>query len=202
VKRTGPVFHGLTLVAFLILVGLGTWQLRRLAWKEGLIAQIALQERSPPVRFSEAIARNADPQVLEFTPVTVEGPAIGRPLFVYGTEDGGGIKRVFRLRQMDEKSAVWVEESRIAYSADDVRTPIPESSFPLNGELEGVLRRAPSQTFVSTPPDPESGGAAEVDLKGFAALQPDEAIRAKALAQTDWWIALRELPDAKGNLKP
>ena len=33
----------------LVLIGLGTWQVYRLQWKEGILAQIALAEASPPV---------------------------------------------------------------------------------------------------------------------------------------------------------
>ena len=39
----------MTCVMFLVLLGLGTWQVRRLAWKEGLLAQIAAAEAAPPV---------------------------------------------------------------------------------------------------------------------------------------------------------
>jgi surfeit locus 1 family protein len=36
-------------LAFALLVGLGTWQLRRMAWKEGLIAMIGERSTAPPV---------------------------------------------------------------------------------------------------------------------------------------------------------
>jgi surfeit locus 1 family protein len=36
-----------TAVAFLILIGLGTWQVQRLHWKEGILAQIARAESGP-----------------------------------------------------------------------------------------------------------------------------------------------------------
>jgi surfeit locus 1 family protein len=39
----------MTLVMELILIALGTWQLRRLAWKEGILAQIARAEAAPPI---------------------------------------------------------------------------------------------------------------------------------------------------------
>ena len=37
-----------TLAAMAVLVGLGVWQLQRLAWKEGLVAQIAARARAAP----------------------------------------------------------------------------------------------------------------------------------------------------------
>lgn len=39
----------ITLALFSILLMLGFWQLRRLAWKEGLLAEIAHAEQSPPM---------------------------------------------------------------------------------------------------------------------------------------------------------
>lgn len=38
-----------TLIMLLVLIGLGTWQVYRLQWKEGILAQIALAEAAPPV---------------------------------------------------------------------------------------------------------------------------------------------------------
>ena len=38
-----------SLIAFAILIGLGTWQLQRKAWKEGLIASLDAQLAAPPV---------------------------------------------------------------------------------------------------------------------------------------------------------
>lgn len=37
------------LCMFLVLIGLGTWQLQRLRWKQGILAQIDRAEASPPV---------------------------------------------------------------------------------------------------------------------------------------------------------
>ena len=44
------LWPGMTaLVMLLILLGLGTWQVKRLAWKEGILAEIARAEASPAV---------------------------------------------------------------------------------------------------------------------------------------------------------
>ena len=39
----------MTSVMFLVLIGLGTWQVHRLAWKEAILARIAAAEAAPPV---------------------------------------------------------------------------------------------------------------------------------------------------------
>jgi surfeit locus 1 family protein len=38
------------LLAFVVLIGLGSWQLQRKAWKEGLIAALDAQLAAPPLR--------------------------------------------------------------------------------------------------------------------------------------------------------
>lgn len=46
-RLIGPTL--MTLLMFLVLIGLGTWQVHRLAWKEAILAQIAHAEAGPPV---------------------------------------------------------------------------------------------------------------------------------------------------------
>jgi surfeit locus 1 family protein len=42
-----------TLIALLILLGLGTWQVYRLHWKEGILARIATAEAGPPLPLAQ-----------------------------------------------------------------------------------------------------------------------------------------------------
>jgi surfeit locus 1 family protein len=59
------------IVAFLILVGLGTWQVERKAWKEGLIAALTERLNAPPVALQPAKDwQNLDPAGNEYTRVT------------------------------------------------------------------------------------------------------------------------------------
>ncbi len=53
-----PRFWPLTIattITFVFLVSLGVWQLQRLAWKEGLIAEIETRQAAAPVAFAEAL---------------------------------------------------------------------------------------------------------------------------------------------------
>ena len=43
------------LAAFALLIGLGVWQLQRLQWKQGLIAEIETRTKAPPTSLSEAV---------------------------------------------------------------------------------------------------------------------------------------------------
>jgi cytochrome oxidase assembly protein ShyY1 len=61
----------LALPALALLVGLGTWQMQRKAWKEDLIAQIAARIHQPPVAFAELEKR--PPASLEYARARVRG---------------------------------------------------------------------------------------------------------------------------------
>jgi arylformamidase len=64
--------------ALVLLVGLGVWQLQRLAWKQGLIASIAAGEAAAPVPLPATIT---DAKALAFR--------FGLPLVCYGHSAGG-----------------------------------------------------------------------------------------------------------------
>lgn len=77
-----------------ILISLGSWQLRRMAWKEGLLAQIQAQIDAPAVALPMAV----DPS-MKYMPVKVSGTTTGDEIHVLsGTkEQGGGYQIVSRF---------------------------------------------------------------------------------------------------------
>lgn len=63
-----------TLVVFAILIGLGVWQIERLAWKEALIAAVESRVGDPPIPAPGPSAWPAlDLDAVDYTPVTVSG---------------------------------------------------------------------------------------------------------------------------------
>lgn len=74
-RRRGLLWPGFfALVAFAILIGLGVWQVERLAWKEALIARVGERLDTPPVPPPGPAAwPNLDLAEAEYTPVTVSG---------------------------------------------------------------------------------------------------------------------------------
>jgi len=62
----------------LVLLGLGTWQVHRLAWKEALLAQVAAAQGAAPVKLP------ADPG--PFEKVSVTGRFLPGPAALYGVE--------------------------------------------------------------------------------------------------------------------
>ncbi len=59
-----------TIPAIAVMLGLGTWQLQRMAWKTDLIARVADRVTAPPVALPVALD---DPAAWEFRPVTLSG---------------------------------------------------------------------------------------------------------------------------------
>nr|WP_206116895.1 SURF1 family protein [Rhizobium laguerreae] len=69
-----PVLTGiLVLIALAILISLGTWQVERLYWKEGLIADIAARQAASPVPLADIEAMAAAGGDIEYRKVTATG---------------------------------------------------------------------------------------------------------------------------------
>lgn len=60
-------------LAFAVLVGLGVWQLHRLAWKEGLIAQLEARKAVAPVTIEEVLKRRGAGQDIRYLRMRVKG---------------------------------------------------------------------------------------------------------------------------------
>lgn len=74
--RRGPrtaLALGLGLIAFLILIGLGTWQVERLAWKEALIGTIDSRMNATPAPLAEVEKQFTETRDIDYVPVTLTG---------------------------------------------------------------------------------------------------------------------------------
>lgn len=69
-----------------ILVGLGVWQLQRLEWKTGVLAEIDAKIGAAPVALPESVSANAD----KYLPVTVTGQLLGPEAMVLTSQQDSG----------------------------------------------------------------------------------------------------------------
>jgi surfeit locus 1 family protein len=86
-----------TLIAFAILCGLGGWQIKRLAWKQDLLARIEVLKTAPAQPLAAVLAAKGDDA--SWTRVSVDcapGKAETLPL-VYGVRDGDIVWRATAL---------------------------------------------------------------------------------------------------------
>ena len=60
-------------IAFAILVGLGTWQMQRMHWKEQLLTRIAATQKLPAQPLSQVLARAAAGEEVERVRCRVSG---------------------------------------------------------------------------------------------------------------------------------
>ncbi|EJT03403.1 transmembrane cytochrome oxidase complex biogenesis protein [Rhizobium sp. CCGE 510] len=73
-RRRLPLITGiLVLIALAILISLGTWQVERLHWKEGLLADIAARQLAAPVPLADIEAIAAAGGDIEYRRVTATG---------------------------------------------------------------------------------------------------------------------------------
>ncbi|MFC5066679.1 SURF1 family protein [Flaviflagellibacter deserti] len=144
------------LVAFAILIGLGTWQLARLHWKEALIATVQQRVAEPPAALPPlAEWKNLDLSEWEYRPVTLKGRFwYDREAYVYtllsdpkGKLEGPGYWVMTPL-QIDGGGNVIVNRGFIPLDHPEMKVA------QTNGEVEirGLLR-GPEERNMFTPDD-------------------------------------------------
>lgn len=122
----------LGLAAFTVLLALGTWQVQRLHWKEGLIATIDERIASAPRPLAEIEARLADAGDVDYWPVTVSGTFRhdGERHF-FATHRGQSGYFVFTPLALDDGRLVLVNRGFVPFDRKDPATRA-------EGQVEGA----------------------------------------------------------------
>lgn len=159
VARRLAVVGAAALAAFALLVGLGCWQLQRLAWKTELVARIERRMAEPPRPApGEAEWPTLDIDALAYAPVRVEGVfdharearvyvALGEPRGAIG---GPGYFILTPLMQ-DDGSAILVNRGFAPEGRQDPATR-PDGQTPGRVTVSGLLR-GPEDRNAFTPAD-------------------------------------------------
>ena len=152
---------GLTIavgVSFAILCGLGGWQVKRLHWKEDLLARVEKLKTASAVPLASVLTATAKPEDLAWERVSVTCADVpGQPLpLVYGVRDG---------------DMVWRAEAPCGIAADPYDLILVDRGVvpSLTGQVDAPARSfdAPRQVVgVLTPIKQLGGDRAEV-LKRF-----------------------------------
>ena len=137
-----------TVIAAAILVALGVWQLERLAWKRGVLVQIASAEHAPPI----VLGKTTPPL---FTRVSLKG-TLGPPAALYGAEvrgEGGAATMGAQLLEVlhrDDGPAVLLDLGWVPVD----RNVAP---MPIAGVFDGIgyVRLPEKPGWLSAPDDPE-----------------------------------------------
>lgn len=155
-----------TLVGFAILMSLGVWQVKRLAWKEALLAQLAANAAAPPVDLATALNMSRAGSNVEFVRVKFTGIYKNDAwMKMLSTYDGGQGWTIITPVASSDGWAVIVDRGRLPGQR-------LESFTRLDGpqELEGVIRTHPyGQGFFDPVNDPKAKMWYWWDVKGMLA---------------------------------
>jgi len=154
------------LIATAILVGLGVWQLERLQWKLGLIAEVESHMTAPPLSLDEALKSPAD--AMQYRRVALEGHFDNaKEAYVFTTREGGeAVYHVLTPFLTDDGHSLLVDRGYVPKEKLD-----PATRMPVEGttRLVGVWR-VPDASGAFTPaPDAAHRIWYSRDLKGIAA---------------------------------
>jgi surfeit locus 1 family protein len=119
------------LAAFAVLIGLGTWQVERLRWKEDLLRSIEARVHAAPVPLAEVEAQYARSGDVDYVPVTASGTYIhsGERHFLATWKGASGFF-VFTPLDLGDGRIVMVNRGFVPYDMKDAaRRP--------QGQVEG-----------------------------------------------------------------
>ena len=162
------------LIALAILIGLGTWQVERKSWKEGLIARIIAQSRAEPVAPPAATAWDpAD----EFRHVRVSGHFLNdKETLVHGLAAGETPGRALQGYYVitpfvrDDGGTILVNRG---FVPTELKAQADRAAGLTEGEtnVTGILRASEPRAMFVPAPDPAKGEWFNRDVAGIAAAR-------------------------------
>jgi surfeit locus 1 family protein len=124
---------GLVLGCLAILLSLGTWQVERLHWKEGLIAKIAERRDASPVPLADIEAAQANGEDIEFRRVTVSGTFDHtKERHFFATHQGQTGFYVYTPMTLDDGRALLVNRGFVPY---EMKEPAKRAEGQVTGEV-------------------------------------------------------------------
>ncbi|MEY4879677.1 MAG: hypothetical protein RJB62_1146 [Pseudomonadota bacterium] len=174
-------FHPLTLPTLITIPGLilacalGVWQLQRLEWKEGLIADVDARIHAPAIHLAEALGLGLE--TAEWRKVRVEGRFLhANETYLFAVGKGGepGLHVLTPLELAEpEGGIVLVDRGFIPEALRDPATRV-SAQYPGIVMLEGVLR-APQMPNAFTP-------APDIQRRVWYARDPEAMAAASSLS--------------------
>lgn len=169
-KSKGLLWPAIMAVAGVaILIALGTWQMQRLAWKQGLLADISQRAHGDPVVVTRAEQSKRAGADVEYLRVKIGGQFLHdkeRHLFAFDSKYGPGY-HIFTPLKRSDGSIVFVNRG---FVPSELRDPAKRDAGQVAGEVEivGLVRGSEKpRTFT-----PENNVADNIwywrDLDGMA----------------------------------
>lgn len=136
-----------TAAAFCLLVGLGVWQVRRLAWKEGLIAQAQVAAAARPAPLDEVLGAR-DPEFRRAL-VVCQGLATAPFVELQSIVAGQAGSRLISLCTPPGRGQAFLIDRGFLADTISARPRVQPSTLPLSVLVE--LRRTPQPGALSPP---------------------------------------------------
>lgn len=142
-----------TAIALAILVGLGSWQLERLAWKRDLLARIEALREAPARPVEEALA-NGD---AAFARVTAVCPGLASAPFVelYAIHEGNAGSRLISACRLADGRSILVDRGFVQ-DIISARPPV-DPADPRPNAVRGLLREPDEPSRFAPANRPEAG---------------------------------------------
>lgn len=136
------------LVGLVVLIGLGTWQMQRKAWKEGIVARIAARVTAPAVPLAGLLDKIGPGADLEYTHVSLSGRFHhDKERFLYAPGPSGLAWHVLTPLEYAPGRIVWINRGAVP---DAKRPPETRKAGQVEGAVTatGLLRRPQSGAFT------------------------------------------------------
>jgi len=160
--------HGFTLLAFILLCGLGTWQVQRLQWKTQLLERVAAAQTAPAEPLTAVLNRIADKVDVDYVRVQFICPTLQQTptVALYAVRDTGPGRRLVTACTLEGGPfrSLLVDRGFTTHSSGGA------SSGPVTqGPVVGVLRK-PDAASLFTPAHVKPGDDwFHRDIAGMAA---------------------------------
>ena len=139
-----------TVIALVILVGLGQWQLKRLAWKEDLLARVAALQAAAPQPLNKVLPAGL---AADFTRVEVDCPGLAKAKYLElfsVRETGAGVRIISACKLKGGLAdSILVDRGFVGDTISARPAVDPTDTTPFH--LIGVLRIPDRATFVTPP---------------------------------------------------
>jgi surfeit locus 1 family protein len=187
-----------TAIALAILMALGVWQLQRLKWKEGLLAQVAALQTAAPRPLGPVLDALAKGRDVGFTRVTVTCPGLAAApyLELYGLREGQAGARLVSACEVESARyrSILVDRGFVADTIS-ARPPV-DAAARAPVALVGVLRVPDKASFATPKNRPNHWFSRDVPAMARAldAPQPAPVFLMAETSSNPQWKALVPAP--------
>ncbi|MEI9965829.1 MAG: SURF1 family cytochrome oxidase biogenesis protein [Caulobacteraceae bacterium] len=169
-RRPAVLASLIVLVAFVVLVGLGVWQVKRLHWKTALLHKIAALQAAPAEPIVAVLNRVQDGVAIDFVRVQADCPDIETTpaLHLYSVYQGLAGYRLITACRLPYGPFPTVLVDRGFALLDSNNKIAVGPGHKLDGPITGILRMPDARNIATLPNQPDKNLWYWRDVEGMA----------------------------------